>query len=361
MNKVIVGMSGGVDSSVAAYLLQKEGYEVIGVTSIMYAPNANIDSLPEVIDAAEVCKHLGIEHHISDMRDVFARNVIAPFVNEYLQGKTPNPCNMCNRHIKWQALIDYADSHGIRYIATGHYARITQIGDRFTVCNSKTAAKDQTYALCMLTQEQLARTLMPLGDYTKDEIRSIAEELNLPVAHKKDSQDICFIPDGDYATFIDNYIEATYGKNVSTDTDSIPNLPHPGDFIDTSGKVLGTHKGITHYTIGQRRGLDIPAGKRIFVQSINTSDNTVILGSDEELYTTELIADHINLMSIDEISEPIRAIAKIRYAHKGTPATIEYEDGLLKIHFDEPVRAITPGQCVVIYDNENILGAGIIR
>lgn len=358
MSKIVVGMSGGVDSSVAAFLLKEQGHEVIGVTSVMNMQGDNLSAHPDVSDAISVCNLLGIEHKIVDMRKEFEHSVIAPFVCAYSLGQTPNPCNLCNRYIKWEALIQIADSLGADYIATGHYARIERYSNgRFSVRNSKTAAKDQTYALCMLTQSELSRTLMPLGDYTKEEIRAIAASNNLPVAHKHDSQDICFIPDGDYASYIDSYAKAR-----ATDDSFTFNAPHPGHFIDVNGSLLGTHKGITHYTIGQRRGLTIAAGTRIFVKSINPDTNEIILSDNDSLFSTELIADNVNMMSMEKLTAPVKALTKIRYAHKGTMSTIfPINDTSVRIIFDEPVRAITPGQNAVFYEDDHILGSGIIR
>ena len=354
--KVVVGMSGGVDSSVAAYLLKKQGYDVIGVTMQIWqeedpellSENGGCGGLSAVDDARRVAEKLEIPYYVMNFRREFKRNVMDYFVEEYLQGRTPNPCNACNRYVKWEALLERSLEIGADYIATGHYARVDQLPNgRFAVRNSVTAAKDQTYALYNLTQDQLARTLMPVGAYTKDEIRALAIEAGLPVANKPDSQEICFVPDDDYAAFI----EKAAGDRV----------PGPGNFVTSEGKILGQHKGITHYTIGQRRGLDLPMGRRVFVTDIRPETNEVVIGENQELFTTEVICDRVNFMSIEDIKEPVRALAKIRYNHKGDYCTLEkLPDGKVMCRFETPVRAATPGQAVVFYDGEYVMGGGTI-
>ncbi len=353
--KVVVGMSGGVDSSVAAYLLKEQGYDVIGVTMQIWQDeeettmeeNGGCCGLSAVEDARRVAQMLDIPYYVMNFKDEFRRNVMDYFADEYLHARTPNPCIACNRYVKWESLLQRSISIGADYIATGHYARIRQLDNgRYTICNSVTAEKDQTYALYNLTQDQLKRTLMPVGHYKKDDIRKIAREVGLPVAHKPDSQDICFVPDGDYAAFLEEYTGTK--------------LPC-GNFVTTDGTVLGTHKGITHYTIGQRRGLELPMGKRVFVTGINAETNEVIIGDNEELFQKRLVADRVNLMSIEELKEPMRVTAKIRYNHKGAPATIRMmDDGKVECIFDEPQRAMTPGQAAVFYDGTDILGGGTI-
>ena len=337
--KVVVGLSGGVDSSVAAYLLKEEGYEVIGV-------NLNVWQ-GEQEDAKTVADSLGIEYHVYDYREEFKKEVVEYFIDEYKAGRTPNPCNMCNRRIKWECLLKAARDFGADYIATGHYARIDKVnGDRYAICNSVTATKDQTYALCNLTQEQHSKTIMPVGAYEKSKIREIAENIGLPVASKADSQDICFIPDGDYASFI-----REMGNCII----------EPGDFVDKTGKVLGTHKGITDYTIGQRKGLNLPMGHPVFVVDIDTSKNQVVIGESEDLFTTRVIAKDFNYMAVSKMEPGDEFIGKIRYAHKGTKCTVvkTWEDKV-EIEFEEPVRAITPGQNLVLYIGEYVAGGGII-
>ena len=270
------------------------------------------------------------------------------FTAEYLRGRTPNPCIACNRYVKWESLLQRSLEIGADYIATGHYARVEQlVNGRYAIRNSVTAAKDQTYALFNLTQEQLAHTLMPVGDYTKDEIRAIAEEIGLMVAHKKDSQEICFIPDQDYAGFIDREC----GEQV----------PPPGNFVSVDGEVLGRHKGITHYTVGQRKGLGIALGHPVFVVEIRPETNEVVLGENEDVFTDRLYADHLNFMSLPDIREPIMLNAKIRYSHAGSPCrVVRTGEGEICCEFMEPVRAVTPGQAVVLYDGDYVAGGGII-
>lgn len=342
--KVVLGMSGGVDSSVAAYLLKEQGYEVIGVTMDVWQ-GAGINTAAE--DGRKVAETLGIEHHVLDYREAFKKDVIDYFINEYLSGRTPNPCNICNRRIKWVSLLQILQGLGADYVATGHYAQIDKMPNgRYAICNSVTAKKDQTYALCNLTQEQLSKTIMPIGRYEKDEIRTIAERIGLHVADKADSQDICFIPDGDYAAFIRN--------NISGDI-------KPGNFVDINGKILGQHKGITNYTIGQRKGLNIAMGHPVFVTDIDVAKNVVIIGENEDLFTTTVAADNFNYMAVGSVAEGDRFVGKIRYAHKGTMCTVvkAWNDKIL-VEFDEPVRAITPGQALVLYKGEYVAGGGLI-
>lgn len=345
--KVVVGMSGGVDSSVAAYLLKEQGYEVIGVTMQMWGGDCETDALAEITDAKRVAEQLGIQHHILDFRNEFKQNVIDYFIGEYKQGRTPNPCVVCNRRVKWEALLKWGGNYGADYIATGHYARITELENgRFAIRNSVTAKKDQTYALYNLTQEQLKRTLMPVGDYTKDEIRSIAVKLGIAVSDKPDSMEICFIPDNDYAGYIKN----------ATGYESIP-----GNFIDTNGNVIGRHKGIIHYTVGQRKGLGIAMGRPVFVVQIKPDTNEVVIGDDSDVFATKLYADRINLMGTAAINDGMRAKAKIRYSHSGADCTLKMAGpDLLECTFDQPQRAITPGQALVLYNDDYVMGGGTI-
>ncbi len=349
-------MSGGVDSSVAAYLLKEQGYDVIGVTMQIWQDeetavkeeNGGCCGLTAVDDARRVAEHLDIPYYVMNFKREFKCHVMDYFVEEYLQGRTPNPCIACNRYVKWESLLKRSLDIGADYIATGHYARIDRMANgRFAIRNSVTAAKDQTYALYNLTQEQLAHTLMPVGEYTKDEIRRMAEEAGLPVAHKPDSQEICFVPDNDYAGFIDR--EA--GDRV----------PGPGHFVDIDGRILGQHKGITHYTVGQRKGLDLPMGRRVFVTAIRPETNEVVIGENEDVFTSTVLCDRVNYMGMADLAEPRRVLAKIRYNHMGEYCLIEKQaDGSVLCTFERPVRASTPGQAVVFYDGEYVLGGGTI-
>lgn len=357
MNKtVVVGMSGGVDSSVAAYLLKKEGYQVIGVTMQIWQDeehdatqeNGGCCGLSAVEDARSVANSLDIPYYVMNFKEEFKKNVMDYFVEEYLVGKTPNPCIACNRYVKWESLLTRSLEIGADYIATGHYARVLELPNkRVTLQLSKTATKDQTYALYNLTQEQLKRTLMPVGAYTKDEIRELANEMCLPVANKPDSQEICFIPDNDYAGFIEK--EAN-GR-----------VPGPGNFVLVDGTVVGKHKGITHYTIGQRKGLNLSLGKPVFVKEIKVDTNEVVIGDNEDVFSTQLLCNKLNFMAVDDLVGKKEVLAKIRYSHRGTMCTIEkIEEDLVKCTFHEPVRAVTKGQAVVFYEEDYVYGGGTI-
>ncbi|MCH5251037.1 MAG: tRNA 2-thiouridine(34) synthase MnmA [Lachnospiraceae bacterium] len=354
--KVVVGMSGGVDSSVAAYLLKEQGYDVIGVTmqiwqdeeTVCQSENGGCCGLSAVDDARGVANQLGIPHYVMNFKKEFKENVIDYFVESYLVGQTPNPCIACNRHVKWEAMLKRSMEIGADYIATGHYARITKLPNgRYAIKNSVTAAKDQTYALYGLTQFQLSHTLMPVGEYTKDEIREIALKNQLNVAHKPDSQEICFIPDNDYAAFID---KAAAGR-----------VPGKGNFVTKDGKILGEHLGITHYTIGQRKGLNLAMGHPVFVSEIRPETGEVVIGEAEDVWGDTLICNRLNFMGMEDLPEAREVTAKIRYAHRGERCTIEkIGEDMIKCSFHTPVRAITPGQAVVFYDDDYVLGGGVI-
>jgi tRNA-specific 2-thiouridylase len=353
--KVVVGMSGGVDSSVAAYLLKEQGYDVIGVTMQIWQDeevavqeeNGGCCGLSAVDDAGRVAAQLEIPYYVMNFKQEFKEKVIDYFVEEYKQCRTPNPCIACNRYVKWESLLQRSLAIGADYIATGHYARVIQLPNgRYCLKQSATASKDQTYALYNLTQEQLSKTLMPVGEYEKDQIRNIAESIGLQVANKPDSQDICFIPDGDYASYLRNEAKVE---------------SPPGNFVDLDGNILGQHKGLIHYTIGQRRGLGIAMGKRTFVVELRPETNEVVLDDGDAIFSDCLYADKVNFMPFERLEQPMEVMAKIRYNHKGATATIEMvEDDVVKVTFREPQRAITPGQAVVFYDNDLVVGGGTI-
>ena len=353
--KVVVGMSGGVDSSVAAYLLKEQGYEVIGVTMQIWQDedeaaqqeNGGCCGLSAVDDARRVAQDLGIPYYVMNFKAEFKKNVMDYFVHEYLCGRTPNPCIACNRYVKWESLLRRSLEIGADYIATGHYARIRRLENgRLALVKSATEAKDQTYALYNLTQAQLAHTLMPVGEYTKDEIRKLAGQIGLRVAHKPDSQEICFVPDKDYARFIKEYTGQAVPK---------------GNFINNAGEIIGCHKGIIHYTIGQRKGLNLAMGHPVFVSEIRSKTNEVVIGENKDIFRHTLYAENLNKMAVPEFEDGMAVSAKIRYNHKGSPCRIEKAgEGRIRCVFQEAQRAVTPGQAVVFYDGDYVLGGGTI-
>lgn len=350
--KVVVGMSGGVDSSVAAYLLKEQGYDVIGVTMQIWQKEFDLTAeskccgLSAIDDARMVAENIGIPYEVVNFRDEFEDKVIKNFISEYEAGRTPNPCIVCNRYVKWESLVRKANELGADYVATGHYARVERLENgRYSVKNSKTADKDQTYALYNLTQEQLKRTIMPVGEYTKDEVRTMAERIGLDVANKPDSMDICFVPDGNYAGFISKNSDMKICE---------------GNFIDTTGKVIGKHKGIINYTVGQRKGLNISMGHPVFVTEIRSETNEVVIGENSDIMKKVVLADRINFMAEKEIDENKIYTAKIRYNHKGAPCRLKMENDKLVCTFEENVRAVTPGQALVVYDGEYVALGGTI-
>lgn len=352
-NKVLLGMSGGVDSSVAAYILKEQGYDVIGITLKLWEGESEREnqccSLSAVEDARSVANTLGIPFYVLNFKDIFREKVVDYFIEEYDLGRTPNPCIACNKHIKFTELLKKAEELGAYYVATGHYAKIERNNEnnRFILRRSDAVEKDQTYALYNMTQYQLEHTLMPLGEMSsKDKVREIAKKLGLVVSNKPDSQDICFIEDGDYGKFLDKHSKEK---------------PKKGKFLDVDGKIVGEHIGIRNYTIGQRKGLGLALGYPAYVIDIDKKKNIVIVGKDNNAYKNELIATEVNCLSISEIKDPIEVEVKIRYSAKPEKAIITpINETDVKIEFEKPVRAITPGQAVVFYKGDIVVGGGII-
>ena len=345
-NRVFAAMSGGVDSSVAAYLLLQAGYDVTGATMTLYRPKGETGDTRDVTDARAICSKLGIPHVTYDMGEVFCRRVIEDFIRVYEAGGTPNPCVTCNKTIKFGALWEAVSADGADRIATGHYARIRKEGDRHLLCRADDESKDQSYFLWQLPRDLLPRILFPLGDMTKPEIRALAASLAFETAHKSDSQDICFVPDGDYAGFMEAYT----GRRAE-----------PGDFVDTHGQVLGRHKGIIHYTVGQRKGLGIALGAPAFVCGKDPATRRVILGKNEDLFTREVTLEGVNLLAVDAIDAPMAVTARIRSTHRGAPATVVMTgDDTALVTFDEPQRAPCRGQSCVFYDGDTVVGGGIM-
>jgi len=354
--RVLVAMSGGVDSSLAAALLVAQGYDVIGATMQIWdkdvpeddAENRGCCSLSAIDDARQVAEKIGIPYYVLNFRDMFQETVVEYFIREYGAGKTPNPCIACNRYVKFEGLLQKALALGAEYVATGHYARIgydNKLG-RHTLSKGVDHTKDQSYALYHLNQDTLKHFLMPLGDYTKVKTRELAAEFGLSVANKPDSQEICFVPNDDYKSFL---------------TEKSPAALKPGYIVDTQGNILGKHQGLPLYTIGQRKGLGIATGKPLYVVELNLESNQVVVGQGQDIFASELIAGDLNFITIDRLEDSMTVSAKIRYgSREGVAVVTPLSGGMVNVKFSEPQRAITPGQSVVFYDGDLVIGGGII-
>ena len=351
--KALIAMSGGVDSSVAAKIINDASFECIGCTMKLYDNDDTVlrkdntcCSLDDVEDARQVAANLKMPYYVFNFKDGFKEHVIDSFVKAYESGKTPNPCILCNRYMKFEKLYQRARELGCYYVVTGHYARIEYDGNRYLLKKAIDKSKDQSYVLYSMTQEQLKHTLFPLGELEKTKVREIAMENGFVNSNKPDSQDICFVPDGDYAKFIEQYTGKTYPD---------------GDFVDENGKVLGEHKGIIRYTIGQRKGLGLALPCPMYVKEKNLDENKVILCTNDRLFSKELYATDINLISVDKITSPLHIKARVRYNQPEQDAIVEQiDDNTLHIVFDKPQRAISKGQAVVLYDGDYVVGGGTI-
>ena len=339
MNKTVaVAMSGGVDSSLTAALLLERGFNVFGVTMLL-------DDDKNISDARKVCEHLGINHHVADFREIFRAKVENYFVAEYLKGRTPNPCVRCNREIKFGVLFDFTEKLGADFLSTGHYARILFEDGRFRLKKAVDVKKDQSYVLYNLTAAKLAKILLPLGEFSKTETRRLAEELRLPVAHKPDSQEICFVPDDDYKKFIASREPSTQALKA-------------GEIIDAGGKVLGHHQGVANYTIGQRKGLGIAATQPLYVTRLDVAKGQVIVDTNDKLFANELTAHDVHWIYKPTLPKTLQA--KIRYGSRVAACTVDEAENILRVTFAEPQRAITPGQAIVFYDDDEVLGGAVI-
>lgn len=347
--RILVGMSGGVDSAVSAYLLKQQGYAPEGVNCRFFKGSDVFcdDKSTDTEDARSTAEKMGIPFHIFEFYGEFKKYVIENFIETYENGGTPNPCIVCNKHLKFDAMMKKGEDLGIEKIATGHYANIEKAGDRYLLKKGTDLTKDQSYVLYCLTQSQLSRTVFPLGGLTKAQVREIAEGIGFVSARKSDSQDICFIPDGKYAEFIERYADKKYPE---------------GEFTDTEGRILGTHKGIIRYTVGQRKGLGLALPAPMYVKEKDIVNNRVILCNNESLFTRELEAESINFIPFDRLDGTLRVKAKTRYKHAEQWATVEQTgEYSFRLSFDEPQRAICKGQSVVLYDGDYVIGGGIIK
>ncbi len=351
--KALIGMSGGVDSSVAAYLTREAGFDCIGATMRLYdsldeEPGKTCCTLDDAEDARSVARRLGMAHYVFNFKEEFEEKVIGKFVRCYEAGLTPNPCIDCNRHLKFDRLLRRAQELGCDYVVSGHYAQVRQdkATGRYLLCRAKDRAKDQTYFLACLSQAQLGRIRFPLGGLTKEEVRKIAQEQGFVTAQKRDSQDICFVPDGDYVAFMERYT----GKHYA-----------PGDYLNLEGQVVGRHRGAVCYTLGQRKGLGIALGAPVYVCGKDMEKNTVTLGPQEALFTAALRARDWNWYPFEALTEPVRVTAKTRHSQKEQAATVyPEENGMARVEFDAPQRAVTPGQAVVLYQGDLVVGGGTI-
>jgi len=346
--RVAVAMSGGVDSSMAAAILKEGGYEVIGVTMQIWPPDkqafGGCCGLEAVEDAKRVAYKLGTPHYVMNLRDIFAQRVIADFCREYSLGRTPNPCIRCNQYIKFDALLERIKELDADFMATGHYARIEHATNGYRLLKAVDLTKDQSYFLYTLGQRELQHLLLPIGNLRKVEVRKLAVKLGLSTATRRDSQDICFIPDNDYRSFIAKYIPL-----------------EPGDIIDTEGKVLGIHKGLAQYTVGQRQGLGLASGERLYVLRLDAASNRLVAGTQDQLLSNTLIASKLSWISGEAPKEPINITAKIRYKAPEVAAKLHHRDGVAEVNFHQPQKAITPGQAIVFYQGDAVLGGGIIE
>ena len=344
-NNVFCGMSGGVDSSASALLLQNLGYNVVGATMVLHNESTKDKEESDILAAKKICDKLNIPHYVLNLKDEFKKFVINDFIDKYKNGLTPNPCIECNRNLKFGLMFDFAKVYNCEKIATGHYAKIEKCGDRYLLKKPKDLSKDQTYVLFMLTQEQLKNIAFPLGDYTKSEIRELTASLNFENAHAKDSQDICFIPNGNYVQFLNK--ENLFGEN--------------GNFLDLNKNVIGKHNGIINYTIGQRKGLNVSFGKPMYVIDKNSDENTITLGDNEDLFKTRVEVKNVSFTALEKFTNQLEVFARLRYNSKEAKAKLnQLDNGNFVLDFYEPQRAVTPGQYAVFYDGDICLGGGEI-